>query len=168
MHTEAGVADELSEELMRFVRLLKSATQSELGADRSQLLLLWPLMHDGPMRLRDLAEAKGSDASTVSRQAAQLVKAGLLRRDPDPLDRRACLLALTEGGRDVCRRLTDARRRAIAEALREWSPERVRAFTEMFREFNRAVEAHQPLLPGIPDATPPAGADDTTALATTL
>ncbi len=77
---------------MRFYRLLKNAAHSEVGTDRSLLQLLWPLMHEGPMRLRDLAEAKGSDASTVSRQAAQLVRAGLIRRDPDPYDRRACLV----------------------------------------------------------------------------
>jgi DNA-binding MarR family transcriptional regulator len=136
--------DELNEELMRFVRLLKSAAHGEVGADRSALLLLWPLVHDGPMRLRDLAEAKGSDSSTVSRQAAQLVRAGLIRRDPDPDDRRACLLAVTEGGRGACQQMIDNRRRAIADALRDWEPERLRAFTEMFREFNRAVEENQP------------------------
>jgi DNA-binding MarR family transcriptional regulator len=164
------VADELNDELMHFVRLMKSAAQTEVGMDRSLLLLLSPLLHEGPMRLRDLAEAKGSDASTVSRQAAQLVRAGLLRRDPDPMDRRACLVTLTDGGRDFCQQLMAARRRAIAEALREWSPERLRAFTEMFREFNRAVEAHQAspssaIAGSRSTASPPAGAADTKALA---
>jgi DNA-binding MarR family transcriptional regulator len=165
-----AVADELNDELMHFVRLMKSAAQTEVGMDRSLLLLLSPLLHEGPMRLRDLAEAKGSDASTVSRQAAQLVRAGLLRRDPDPMDRRACLVTLTEGGRDFCQRLMAARRQAIADALREWNPDRVRAFTEMFREFNRAVEAHQALPPSAmpgsrSTASPPAGAANTKALA---
>jgi DNA-binding MarR family transcriptional regulator len=136
-------ADELNDELMRFVRLLKSAAHNEVGMDRSLPQLLWPLMHEGPMRLRDLAEAKGSDASTVSRQVAQLVRTGLIRRDPDPYDRRACLVTLTDGGRDMCQRMIDARREDIADALKDWGPERVRAFTEMFREFNQAVEASQ-------------------------
>jgi DNA-binding MarR family transcriptional regulator len=164
-------ADELNDELMRFVRLLKMAAQGEVGLDRSLVMLLWPLLHEGPMRLRDLAEAKGSDASTVSRPPAQLVRAGLLRRDPDPADRRACLVDLTEGGRDFCERLIAARRRAITDALQDWSPERVRAFTEMFREFNQAVEASQAAAPpsAMPGsrgtAWPPAGVAETTALA---
>jgi DNA-binding MarR family transcriptional regulator len=156
---------------MRFVRLLKTGAHTEAGMDRSLLHLLWPLMHEGPMRLRDLAEAKGSDASTVSRQAAQLVRSGLVRRDPDPYDRRACRVTLTEGGRDMCQRMIDARREAIADALTNWSPAKVRAFTEMFREFNQAVEASQ-AEPGDPPVTPsrtqpPAGADDIAALAAT-
>jgi len=86
------------------------------------------------------------------------------------MDRRACLVTLTEGGRDFCQRLMATRRRAIADALREWSPERVRAFTEMFREFNRAVEAHQATPPSAmpgsrSTASPPAGVAETTALA---
>ncbi len=158
----ASVTDELNEELMRFVRLLKNAGHGETGPDRSALLLLWPLMHYGPMRLRDLAVAKGSDASTVSRQAAQLVRAGLIRRDPDPDDRRACLLAVTEGGRGACQQMLDARRQSISEALREWDPDRLRAFTELFREFNRSVELHQSAelrqpAEGQPDPVPTAG-----------
>jgi DNA-binding MarR family transcriptional regulator len=161
----AAVAAELNEELMRFVRVLKTTSHSEVGADRSALLLLWPLVHDGPMRLRDLAEAKGSDASTVSRQAAELVRAGLIRRDPDPDDRRACLLAVTDGGRTAWQRMIDARRDMIADALQDWAPERLRLFTELFREFNRAVEARQtsPANQGTTKqhqtAQPPAGAD---------
>jgi DNA-binding MarR family transcriptional regulator len=174
-----GWADELNDELIRFVRLVKTAAHNDVGLDRSLLHLLWPLMHEGPMRLRDLAEAKGSDASTVSRQAAQLVRSGLIRRDPDPYDRRACLVTLTDGGRDMCQRMIDARREAIADALKAWSPERVRAFTEMFREFNQAIEAVKPghrdggspagIAPAAPTVTqawtePPTGADDTAAL----
>src|SRR5262245_22596583 len=122
----ARVADELNQELMRFVQLLKSAPTSDAGPDRTALLLLWPLMHTGPMRVRDLAATKGLDASTISRQVAQLVDAGLVRREPDPADRRAWLLVLTDGGRGACRHLIDARRRAIGEALRDWDPDRVR------------------------------------------
>jgi DNA-binding MarR family transcriptional regulator len=139
----ARIADELNQQVMRFVRLLKSAPPGDAGPDRTALLLLWPLMHGGPMRVRDLAEAKGVDASTISRQVAQLVEAGLVRREPDPADRRAWLLALTDGGQGACRHMIDARRRAIAEALHEWDPDQVRHFTELFREFNLAVERHQ-------------------------
>jgi DNA-binding MarR family transcriptional regulator len=162
---KAELTDELNDELTRFVRLLKAAAPTEAGQDRSALQLLSPLMHEGSMRLRDLAEAKGSDASTVSRQVAQLVRAGLIRRDPDPGDGRACRLALTEGGRGVCERMIDARRRAIAEALREWDADRIRDFTRMFRDFNRAVEAHRDRMQELRHAPSPAVATETTTLA---
>jgi len=134
---------QLNDEVMRFVRLLKASQTSLVGHDRSALQILFPLLHDGPMRLRDLAEHKGVDQSTVSRQAAQLVHNGLIRRDPDPADRRACLMALTDRGRDLCRELVNGRRRSIEHALRGWSEERVALFLELFRDFNEAVETEQ-------------------------
>jgi DNA-binding MarR family transcriptional regulator len=100
-------------------------------------------MHHGPMRLTELAQARGADPSTVSRQAAQLVGAGLVSSEADPADGRARRLALTDAGRATCQRMTDARGAAIAEALHGWSDQQVAIFTRMFREFNACVEAHQ-------------------------
>ena len=83
----------LAGELVRFARLGARAKGmlrvGDLGADFSAMMLLFPLRHHGPMRVTDLAEVKQADPSTVSRQAAQLVKAGLARREADPVDGRA-------------------------------------------------------------------------------
>jgi len=139
----AALTGALTDEVVRFVRLLKATVPSEPGLDRSALMLLIPLLHQGPMRLRDLAHAKGADPSTVSRQAAQLVRAGLVSSEADPADRRARRLALTEEGRATCRRMTQARGAAIAEALCAWSERDLSDFVELFREFNACVEAYQ-------------------------
>ena len=133
--------DDLHAEIVRFVKLLKSTLCSAAVADQSSLLLLWPLLHEGPMRLRELATSKGVDSSTASRQAAQLVKAGLIRREPDPEDGRAALLDVTEHGRLVCQRVLDARRTAIETALRDWEPSRIAALAELLRDFNAAMAA---------------------------
>jgi DNA-binding MarR family transcriptional regulator len=138
----AALTGELVDEVMRFVRLLKASTASPAGLDMASLLLLWPLLHVGPMRLRDLAKAKGVDQSTASRQAAQLVKVGLVRRAPDPADRRACLLVLTDRGREVWREVADARSRGIAQALAGWDDDRIGEFAGLFRDFNHAVQQH--------------------------
>jgi DNA-binding MarR family transcriptional regulator len=130
---------ELLDEVMRFVRLLKASAASPAGLDRASLLLLLPLQ-DGPKRVRDLADAKGVDQSTVSRQVAQLVKVGLVRRDPDLADRRASLLVLTDRGRDVCQEMVQARRQAVADALEGWADDRIAEFAQLFAEFNTAVE----------------------------
>src|SRR5258708_35422725 len=81
----ATVTAELLDEVMRFVRLLKASATNAGGLDKASLMLLWPL-RDGPKRVRDLADAKGVDQSTVSRQGAPLGKVGLGRRDSDPGD----------------------------------------------------------------------------------
>jgi DNA-binding MarR family transcriptional regulator len=135
----------LAGELVRFARLGARAkgmlNVADLGAEFSALMLLFPLRHLGPMRVTDLAEVKQADPSTVSRQAAQLVKAGLARREADPADGRASRLAITEAGTDACHRLHEARHALLSRALGDWPPERVDAFAGLFAEFNSSVEA---------------------------
>jgi DNA-binding MarR family transcriptional regulator len=146
--TEQLVVDgtsRLAEELTRFVRLGARAKgmldTGDLGAEFSALMLLFPLRHLGPMRVTDLAEVKQADPSTISRQVAQLVKAGLARREADPVDGRASRLAVTDIGLAACQRLHDARHGLLSEALSHWPPERITAFADLFTEFNSSVEA---------------------------
>jgi DNA-binding MarR family transcriptional regulator len=144
----ASGAARLADELMRFMRLGARAkgmlyvNAGDLGAEFSALMLLFPLRFHGPMRVTDLAEIKQADPSTVSRQAAQLVKAGLARREADPVDGRASRLAVTDAGLAACARLHDAREALVADALRDWPTERLDAFVDLFTQFNTAVEAH--------------------------
>jgi DNA-binding MarR family transcriptional regulator len=135
----------LADEIVRFIRMgtrfrgmLKT---SDLGAEFSALMLLLPLQTTGPMRVTDLAELKQADPSTISRQAAQLVKAGLARREADPVDGRASRLAVTETGEAACERLRAARVALLSEALTDWPAERVTAFTDLFEQFNSSIEA---------------------------
>jgi len=142
--TEQDAAGHLAGELVRFARLGARAkgmlNVGEFGAEFSALMLLFPLRHMGPMRVTDLAEVKQADPSTVSRQAAQLVKAGLARREADPADGRASRLAVTEAGMAACARMADARHALLSRALEDWPPERVEQFAGLFAEFNSSVE----------------------------
>jgi DNA-binding MarR family transcriptional regulator len=144
-HAEDGTS-RLAAELVRFTRLGARAkgmlNVGDLGAEFSALMLLFPLRHQGPMRVTDLAEIKQADPSTVSRQAAQLVKAGLARREADPVDGRASRLAITDAGLSACMQLHEARNALISKALSHWPAERVDTFARLFEEFNSSVEAH--------------------------
>jgi DNA-binding MarR family transcriptional regulator len=145
----------LSDELARFARLIARAKSmvnvGDLGAEFSALMLLFPLRQSGPMRVTALAEAKQADPSTVSRQAAQLVKAGLARREADPEDGRASRLAITEAGLVACGRLQEARQNWLRDVLSEWPADRVATFAGLFEQFNSSVEAR---LRHDPAATP--------------
>lgn len=138
--------ERLAGEIVRFVRLAGRAKSmvhvGDLGAEFSALLLLFPLLHLGPLRVTDLAELKQADPSTVSRQAAQLVKAGLARREADPVDGRASRLAVTPAGELACDRLRKARHELLSEMLSDWPADRLATFADLFHEFNSAVEAH--------------------------
>jgi DNA-binding MarR family transcriptional regulator len=138
--------ERLAGELMRFARITGRAkgmlNAGDLGAEFSALLLLFPLLHMGPLRVTDLAEVKQADPSTVSRQVAQLVKAGLARREADPVDGRASRLAVTPDGERACEKLRAARHALLSDALGGWSAEQVVTFADLFHEFNSSVEAH--------------------------
>jgi DNA-binding MarR family transcriptional regulator len=135
----------LADELTRFVRLGARAkgmlNPGDLGAEFSALMLLFPLRFMGPMRVTDLAEFKQADPSTISRQVAQLVKAGLARREADPVDGRASRLAVTEAGLSACEQLHEARQAQLSKALSDWPAERIASFAGLFEEFNSSVEA---------------------------
>jgi DNA-binding MarR family transcriptional regulator len=122
--SDARAEARLADEIIRFFRLGARAkgmlNSGDLGAEFSALMLLFPLRFLGPMRVTDLAEAKQADPSTVSRQAAQLVRAGLVRREADPGDGRASRLAITDAGLSACRKLHDAREGFLGEVLSSW------------------------------------------------
>jgi DNA-binding MarR family transcriptional regulator len=140
------VTSRVADEVIRFVRLGQRAKSmlntGDLGAEFSALMLLFPLRLCGPMRVTDLAELKQADPSTISRQVAQLVKAGLARREADPVDGRASRLAVTDAGLAACQKMHDARLGLLGEALKDWPADRVAAFADLFQEFNSSVEAH--------------------------
>lgn len=138
--------ERLGGELVRFFRLSSRSKgmlkAGDLGAELSALLLLFPLQHLGPLRVTDLAEVKQADPSTVSRQAAQLVKAGLARREADPVDGRASRLAVTPSGELACDRLRAARHDLLSRVLAEWPATRVAMLADLLSDFNTSIEAH--------------------------
>ncbi len=145
-NTQRDATTQLVNEVTRFDRLGQRAKSmlntGHLGAEFCALMLLFPLRRHGPMRVTDLAELKQADPSTISRQVAQLVKAGLARREADPIDGRASRLALTEAGLTASEKIQDARRELFENFLHEWPAERIATFADLFHQFNSSVEAH--------------------------
>jgi DNA-binding MarR family transcriptional regulator len=138
--------DRLGRELMRLRRLLAragaAAAHARDGVEPSAYALLVHLVTDGPRRLSDLADAVRSDRSTVSRQVAALVRAGLVERRPDPADRRASRLVATEAGERTLRLLRRRRDAALADLLRGWEPDAVTTFTDLLHRFNTALDGY--------------------------
>ncbi|MGR6317808.1 MarR family transcriptional regulator [Micromonospora soli] len=98
-------------------------------------LLLW-LRRSGSIRLTDLAAKLGIGKGTLSRQIHGLESLGLVRRDPDPSDRRAAQLQLTEEG---TRRFDAARAARLGQILRtmqSWPEQDVEDFARLMHKFN--------------------------------
>ncbi|KJS54573.1 MarR family winged helix-turn-helix transcriptional regulator [Streptomyces rubellomurinus] len=132
------IADALAALLRRDTRtrLYRRLTEG-LGeaVDEITYPVLSGLARTGPRSAADLAGEIGLDRSGVTRRATRLEDAGLLRREPDPHDRRATLLALTEAGQ----RTVDATRRRLAAhieaSLASWPPAEARAFAHQLQRF---------------------------------
>jgi DNA-binding MarR family transcriptional regulator len=106
------------------------------------MALLWVLRENGPLRGNALADLCHADPSTVSRQVGVLVHQGLVRREPDPDDRRAAQLAITDEGRAFVAdrlRMRDAQLAHITEA---WSARDRARFAELFNRFASDFAAH--------------------------
>lgn len=110
--------------------------------DRMALVVLGTLSFCGPSRLTTVAERTGLDPSTVSRQVADLEKAGLLSRASDPEDRRAALLEATVEGRALMQRLSSGRRKRLERLLEDWTPAEVEIFGQLMSRLNVATEKY--------------------------
>lgn len=101
----------------------------------SSQLLLSCVVNEGPIRSSALAEHVQSDASTVSRQVAHLVKDGYLERRADPADGRASLLVATPQGHALHRDHMKVRNEHFQHMLNQWSERDVRRFSALLRRF---------------------------------
>jgi DNA-binding MarR family transcriptional regulator len=75
----------------------------------------------GPARHRVVARRVGLQPSRVSKEVRVLVDAGMVTERPDPDDRRAVLLEVTDKGTDAHQRYVDAAQDTLAEVLADWS-----------------------------------------------
>jgi DNA-binding MarR family transcriptional regulator len=93
-----------------------------MALDRASYSVLFRL-EEGPALLSDLAHKVGVDISTLSRQVHNLEASGLVGRRVVEEDRRAALLAVTDKGLDLIRRIRAAKRAALTEMLEGWTTE---------------------------------------------
>jgi DNA-binding MarR family transcriptional regulator len=126
--------------MMHLVRYKHQVNGDRL--DRMALLVLGTLSYCGPSRLTTVAERTGLDPSTVSRQVADLEKAGLLARESDPEDRRAILLKATTEGQSVLDRLVRGRRRRVERLLSDWDGEDIVTLGRLLGQLNAATEKY--------------------------
>lgn len=96
------------------------------------------LVAQGPLSVRDLAEAIGVTHSAASQTAAQMARAGLVTHTPDPLDARRRLVGLTAEARSLLPRI-EAEWEATAAAMAELDAELSMPLGELLAEVAQAV-----------------------------
>ncbi|MEV1287797.1 MarR family winged helix-turn-helix transcriptional regulator [Micromonospora sp. NPDC049679] len=136
---EYVVIGQLIGEFYRHSHRLYQRLPFDPALERAAYTLLARLVRAGAARLTVLAEGLALDLSTVSRQVAALETAGLVSRTPDPADRRACVIAATETGREAFARHRQTWVGALRELLADWTPEERREFTRLFARLNNSI-----------------------------
>ena len=95
------------------------------------------MLHEGPMRMRDMADRMTCDASYITSVVDRLEETGLAERRTSPADRRVKEIALTPAGEQVARdvrrtmtapptaidRLTTTERRTLAALMAKVVPD---------------------------------------------
>jgi DNA-binding MarR family transcriptional regulator len=145
------VSDRLGHQMIRLMRAVERVKAGKAvgpdGVERAAYVLLARLVLEGPRRSNALAESVHSDPSTVSRQVAGLVRAGLVERTPDPEDGRATLLAPTPEGLRVFQANRDRRNREISTMTDHWDEaDRVR-LVELLERLAGDLEDHHASAP---------------------
>lgn len=108
---------ELVTALERLVLWLRRQTPQVVSA--SMISALDRLANDGPLRVSDLAEHEAMTQPGVTVLVNRLAEADLAQRTPDPTDRRATLVSITETGRDLLRQRHSVRTALLRERLEQ-------------------------------------------------
>ncbi|GAA3397963.1 MarR family winged helix-turn-helix transcriptional regulator [Cryptosporangium minutisporangium] len=109
----ADVDESLSEAFWAVARQLRHLTRESLEPweiTPGQSRALGVLMRHGAMRLSGLSEHLRIAPRSTTEVVDGLEQRGLVERQPDPSDRRATLVAVTDQGREVGRAIKHARR----------------------------------------------------------
>lgn len=122
--------------------------------DRAAVALLRQVADSEPLRPGELAARLGVEASHVTRTVQQLQKSGYVTRVPDPDDRRAQRIELTDAGGEAVAKVREAGVRGMQTALSDWSPEELRQLATLFHRMVDDFLAHAVDEEGEPRSAP--------------
>jgi DNA-binding MarR family transcriptional regulator len=135
--------------LVRRFAVSERADVACCGMTVAQAATIETLGSTGPLRLSDLGRRLGVTPSTLTRNLARLLEAGLVEREADPQDARASRVALTAAGRRAATRLEVQERDFGREILERLPPERRPAVVLALQDLLLAVrEATERCCPG--------------------
>jgi len=115
----------------RLVRTMRRSLELPAG-----VRVLSILAQSGPLGITELAQADNCSQPTMSAQVAQLVKAGLVAKAPNPTDARGSVISITEAGlkelEEVRARISSTVQERLASSNR--TPEEIEAAVSVLRD----------------------------------
>lgn len=107
--------------IVRTARRLRQEAGTDLSP--STTAALSTVERHGPITPSELAARERIQRPTATRVLARLEDAGLVRRTPDPQDRRSSLVAVTPAARELLAELRTRKTAFLAERLERLEPE---------------------------------------------
>ena len=131
MTTVARADSETAARLRLVVARLGRAVrqQAAAGLTPSQLSALSTVEEHSPIRLSELANYESVGAPFATRVIDSLEKLGYVTRVSDASDRRACLIELTDGGRQVLAELWSTRTAVLSKRIGHLPADQAAALT---------------------------------------
>jgi DNA-binding MarR family transcriptional regulator len=121
-----AVANRLRPALLRLARELRRESHA-LGVTGGQVSLLFQIQRNRGIGVRGLAALERMSPAAMSGYVDRLERAGLVRRTPDPKDRRRHGLSVTDEGDRVLRSVKSRRTAWLAARLEHLDPDELAA-----------------------------------------
>ncbi|WP_370423792.1 MarR family winged helix-turn-helix transcriptional regulator [Streptomyces sp. QH1-20] len=127
--------------LLRRMHLHRNNGRREGGVlDRSAYILLSRLHVQGPMSIGQLGEAFGLGVSTLNRQTAAAMRAGLVERIPDPDGGMARKFRITPEGELRLNEERTSNVSSLDRIMADWADEDVAALADYLERLNSDIE----------------------------
>jgi len=120
-------------------RMTRAVTVTYGVAEAGAAPLLWIARLGEGVRQNVLADRIGVEGASLVRVLDDLMSSGLVRREPDPSDRRANLLFLTDNGRDVTARMEIEIRELRQRVLGDLDEAEIRGAEKVFGAIKAAA-----------------------------
>ncbi|KAA1424648.1 MarR family transcriptional regulator [Mumia zhuanghuii] len=158
---QSAPARDLAVALERLTSLLRHLAPS--GLSLTAVGTLATLERSGPTRLTRLATVEGVTQPAMTQLVTRLEKTGLVRRESDPEDGRAVLVAITDDGSAWLAHRRTLRAELLGELLADLSPADQQALADARPAFEALTRLVVPSLEG-PSSTRPSQALPSQAL----
>ena len=122
MTDDVALARDLVSLLPHLGRIFAKSARERGTVSVDRVKPLGMLAEAGPIRAGELADLCYLTPAAVTHAIDALVADGLVRREDDPVDRRAVLLHVTGKGRRELTRVHEAAAEAVARAVRDLEP----------------------------------------------
>ncbi|WP_092808397.1 MarR family winged helix-turn-helix transcriptional regulator [Rhodococcus globerulus] len=164
MSVQPDTAQALVDTVFLFGRSLRSVVthSAESVLPPALVSVLFMLAAKGECRQNELAVDLCVSQSSLSRQMSDLVDAGYVERSPDPADKRAFRIRVSDEGHSVLEETKQRRAARLRGMLEDWSQEEAVAAVASLQRLNETFGAalHRQASPAVPHpALPVAGVE---------